>query len=623
MNKKNMIVLALLFSQVAAANMLNEHIEVIGQAPHYQRALLNILPAQQLIDESSFSADSVATLLDQSPIVNLNGQGGLFQSINIRGFARWRVQTLIEGIPIHTERRAGTAVEFIPPSFIGQAFVTQGAASTQLGSGAIGGGVDLVLSAPENNAVKLNWGQVADYREIQFEGKTNTDDTHWLVNHRHANNSEDARGNVIQDRFEQHSIALRHQLDAGRLREGLLLYSSANNIAKASADDPAKRFTLYPNNDHWLGKLDFDWLNATTYFHHAKQRTIVERPALRTNSIDNQFLDFGAQIHDDPRVGQYQLYWRAGVDARTNVQGFEQEISAQGDDVFARLTLDAEQWESFISAEFSRNFGQGTWIGGSRLAQQYQHDKLSQHSHYDTNLSAFAGYAHQFAPHWQWSTYVSQAYRVPSLTERYFDGSTPRGQVKGSLLLETETTLNAETSVSYRHGGFDVSITMFQQDIDDYIERIRVADDIRAYRNIDNATVSGGSYQGRYQFALMQLQWKIHFSGQWLHGENNSGQAIADISPTQHRLSVVALGDRSQGFVTLTHRHSSDHLVDGELPVSSVLIMDAGYQYQVNDRMQLAVNLTNVTNQDYVTSRDDLAPFAKSRDLNISCEFMF
>ncbi|GAB3035099.1 hypothetical protein GCM10027098_36360 [Bowmanella dokdonensis] len=608
---------------LASAEFLDDRIEVTEQAPHYQRSVSKVLPEQKAIDETSFSADSLATLLEQSPLVNLNGQGGLFQTVNIRGFARWRIQTLVEGVPIYTERRAGTAVEFIPPAFISQAYITQGAASTQLGSGAIGGGIDLILATPQQHALTYSYGHLADYREVQVQGNVADEGLSYLLNHRHANNSQDAKGDAILDRFEQQSIALRKRMDTGKLREGLLLYSSANNIAKASSDAPAKRITLYPANDHLLGKVQFDWLNTTFYLHDSKQLTLVDRPGKRVNRVSNDALDLGLQLNDELKYGQTLLSWRAGIDARTGVKVFEREVDSAGDETFARLNLDAQQWQAFVASEFVREAGQGTWVGGARLAQQYQHDNLFSHTSEDTNLSGFIGYAHTLNANWQWAGYLSHAYRVPSLTERYYDGTTPRGTVKGSVDLTTETAINAQTSLIYQSKAVGLSITLFEQNINDYIERVNQADDQFVYRNIASARVRGLSYQGGIEFNLSQLHWNLDVSGQWLEGVNPQGQRIADIPPAKHRLALTAFGERSQGFIALTHRQSSDELAEGELQLADATTIDAGYHYQLSDSLEISVNLTNLTNRQYVTARDDLAPFAKGRDLHLSVDYLF
>lgn len=614
------------------ASDIKDRIEVTGQLPSYQTSLSKVLPQQTVVDDTSFSSDSLATLLSQAPAINLNGQGGLFQTVNIRGFARWRIQTLVEGIPVYTERRAGTSVEFLPPSFIGQAYLTQGAASTQLGSGAIGGGLDLNIDVPQENQLKLGYGFNQDYRDITAKGalvhNTGQDSFSWMLNHRHANNSEDGSGEVIQDKFEHNSFTLRNRSSSGFVQDSFLMYSSANNIAKASADDPADRFTIYPENTHVLGKIVLDWHHASFYFHDAKLITDVTRPGSRINISQNDSLDLGVQLNDKFQIDNWLFHWRAGIDARTGVEAFERELSIQGIEAFARLNLDAEQWESSVSGDFSREYKNGIFIGGARLAYQYQDDKLSDQSQNDTNVSAFIGYGHQLNDTWQWSGYISNAYRVPSLTERYFNGTTPRGTVLGDADLETETAINIETSLAYETDDVSFSVSVFQQDINDYIERLRISADLRQYRNLESAEISGVNYQLQYEFDYPMFQtddlhWKINMGGQWLNGEDQDGNAVADISPAQHRFSVSAFGEASNGFIAMTYRQSSDEIVSGELPTDSVTTIDAGYTHQLNEKMQISLNVTNLTNNHYVTSRDDLAPFARGRDVHLSLGMSF
>jgi iron complex outermembrane receptor protein len=597
-----------------------DRIDVVGRVPAYQKALSNVLPQPYVLDETSFSSDSLATLLSQSPAINLNGQGGLFQTINIRGFARWRIQTLVEGIPIYTERRAGTAVEFLPPTFIGQAYITPGAASTQLGSGAMGGGIDLSLKQPKATELALGYGYQQNYKDINLQS-SDDDGLSWLLNHRHANNSDDAAGNQIQDGYEHTSIALRKRTDDSVIKETLLLYSYANDIAKASSDLPEDRFTLYPKNAHFLGKVIFDWHNLAVYFHDASLKTDVTRSGRRTNLLTNDALDIGVQLNDEFMLGDWSLHWRAGIDARTGVNAFERELDSNEREVFANTILDAKQMESFIAIDASVPTKTGTLVGGSRLAYQYQQDDISDDSQGDLNSSMFIGYAIPLNAAWKVSGYASTAYRVPSLTERYFNGSTPRGRVIGDVDLATETASNVDLNIQFQQGNFSSSVSLFQQNIDDYIERMTLSDELRQYRNLDSARIRGVNYQLEHTSTMAGLDLRVQLGGQWLTGEDQADNPLADITPAQHRFSLSISANKALGFIAVTHRQSSDDELAGELPVASVTTIDVGYSYQLNEATALQINLTNLTDRLYVTSRDDLAPFARGRDINISVRY--
>ena len=77
----------------------------------------------------------------------------------------------------------------------------------------------------------------------------------------------------------------------------------------------------------------------------------------------------------------------------------------------------------------------------------------------------------------------------------------------------------------------------------------------------------------------------------------------------------------ANGYIAITHRQASSEQVSGELPTSSVTTIDAGYHYEASEQLTLSLNIHNLTNRTYVTSRDDLAPFAKGRDVQLSVQY--
>ena len=97
--------------------------------------------------EENFSPVSVATsviqpsdnvapptdlteMVSQVPSVSENGQGGLFQTYSIRGVSRQRVLTLVSGMRIVSDRRAGTSGSFVDPQLMGSVDVLRGPSST-------------------------------------------------------------------------------------------------------------------------------------------------------------------------------------------------------------------------------------------------------------------------------------------------------------------------------------------------------------------------------------------------------------------------------------------------------------------------------------------------------------
>lgn len=71
---------------------------------------------------------SVADIIVSAPGADINGQGGLFQSYNIRGFSRARIKTEVNGVPIISDRQAGNSISFIPPELIYGVYLQKGQA---------------------------------------------------------------------------------------------------------------------------------------------------------------------------------------------------------------------------------------------------------------------------------------------------------------------------------------------------------------------------------------------------------------------------------------------------------------------------------------------------------------
>ena len=129
--------------------------------------------------------------------------------------------------------------------------------------------------------------------------------------------------------------------------------------------------------------------------------------------------------------------------------------------------------------------------------------------------------------------YVSSAFRNPSLTERFFAGETPRGTVIGSTKLQTESALNSQATFAYNSEQLQGAIDVFYQQIDNYIERQAIADDVLQYANLDSATIKGLSYQLSWQSKVNNIDATL--SGAWVNGRDELGNAIADIPADNHR----------------------------------------------------------------------------------------
>lgn len=590
-----------------------EKVTVIAQRPYYHDTLEKIFVQYRYDQSRLVSPTHVNDVLTQSPLISLNGQGGQIQNIQIRGFSRWRVQSLLDGVPVNSDRRAGASVGFVPPSFIDSAWVIPGAASTYLGSGAIGGAVNMLLAETGKHELALGWGSNQNLQEFGYSGYDDTTD--WKIAYRTANNSEDARGNTLFDSFNQTALFLRHRPESGALSEIWSLYSDNRDVGKSSSDYPQDRITTYPENTHWLGKATFALDNATgnVWWHQTMLDTHIVRPEQRINQSQSNALNIGADMGDKTKLAEWLVNWRMQINARRGVVIDERELTPEQQVVYQLQTLDASSLGLATVVDASRTYGSTSIAIGARVDALRQSSGRIDKSKY--NISGFAGVNQSLAPNWSTSIYVSSAFRNPTLTERFFQGETPRGTVLGNVNLDTEQSINIQGALSYNSVHVTGMLDVFYQNIDNYIERITSSNEAVRYANLKSATVQGASYQVTWQPFNTSLN--VQLSGAWIQGEDHNGNSIADIPAHHQRVDVAFDVNRWRFFTALLYRANKTAIGDGERTLSNVTTMDIGAHWQVTERVTLSGSWRNLTNQTFYVSADDRAAFAQGQSLQL------
>ncbi|NDW14228.1 TonB-dependent receptor [Alteromonas genovensis] len=648
-----------------------ENIVVKATRPYYHDTLERILPLYSYSQSTVAKGNSINDVLVQSPVISLNGQGGQIQNVSIRGFSRWRIQTLLNGVPIFSDRRAGASAGFIPPSWITQVSVVPGAASTYLGSGAIGGAVNLQIATPNEQNLyvgMLNNGETQEYGYEGFADSSltpNTDKRHaysgstdWKISYRNADNTQDANGNALFEQFEQTALFIRHQPEQSNITEAWSLFSHNSNVGKSSSDFPQDRITTYPKNTHWLGKVSavFDNMTSNVWWHQSQLDTQTLRPEARINESSSNAFDYGSDIGGRQRVGKWRVNWQAQLQGREGVRINESEtpitslgsqvtpeaaISAQAlsihalslralsiqalpaqvakTDAFNITTLDASEIGLAGVLDASRTFQKLSVAVGTRV--DWQRQSGSGQNIKKLNVSGFTGAIYALSPHWQASVYVSSAFRNPSLTERFFSGVTPRGTVLGNQRLDTEQSVNIQGGISYKNNCLLATTEVFSQNIHHYIERIEISEDVLEYVNLDSATINGLSYTANW--APHKSKLSLQLSGAWIKGEDESGNVIADIPAHNHRLTAEYQVGTIRFFSNVLYRASKTHVADGERSLDSVVTLDIGASLPFNNKVNGRVSIRNFTNQLFYVSADDRAAFAQGRSIQFALRFLF
>ena len=223
----------------------------------------------------------------------------------------------------------------------------------------------------------------------------------------------------------------------------------------------------------------------------------------------------------------------------------------------------------------------------------------------------------QLTSAWDLTLELGSAYRLPTLSELYFEGETPRGRLLGNNALQSEETVGAQLTLLYDVGDTAFEVTASANRVDRYIERILLTDGLESYRNLDSGDLWGidGQIQRRNNNVEHTLSW------QWQHGESSTGETIADLPPpsvryaTSWRRSSYALG------MDLRYRFSRNRSGPGELALGSAMIFAVSAEWMINPKWTVKTSVTNGLNKNYRTSAALQAPFDAGRAINMKIDW--
>lgn len=558
---------------------------------------------------------SLADLAQLQPSIALAGQGGLLQTVSIRGISGQQVANFWSNLPILSDRRAGTAASFIDPMMLGTLEILRGPSSVYYGNGAGGGVLQLAPHRPEGLEAQLQWGSEGD-ENLQYLGAGN-DSWTVAVSRRGADDSKTADGDPLNSEFEQYNLQLAGRFElAGREAEFEQLVSEGRDIGKSNARFPA-RITDYPEERHWLGELSVvlqeDW-NASLYYHYQELDTRVERPGERVDEVESESFDWGARLVNERELGRADFNWGLEYFGRRGVESRERESSLATGDSTRQQTLDAEQDGVDLFADAFRQFGAVGLAAGLRWAwQDQQADR--QGSTDDHALSGFLRADWQLDEQWLWSLEFARGTRFAGVSERFFSGTTGRGQVLGNPGLDPEETLGLDLGVSWRGQRAQFELHLYGMRIDDYIERVDVDEDLQTFLNLTEGEIIGAEALGSIE---LWDGWTLDLGGQVLEAEDDDGTPLADaVAPSAFAALRADRGPWS-GALRFEYRFSENDVAPADAPLDSARLLRASLGRELGNGLRLDLWGRNLLDDSYRLGSDSLATEAPERSVGIT-----
>jgi iron complex outermembrane receptor protein len=593
-----------------------EEVIVSGKADPRLSSLLTGTEVRSISEDEQITASlSPASLAEAIPGVSMNGQGGLFQSYSLRGFSRWRIRTEISGVPILTDRRAGNSLSFLAPGLIDTIRVNMGPASSLYGSGAMGGVMNVSLARPTETSLRVGVSSMGNAYDMLFKTPV-SERTALVTSFRSANSSKSGNDTRLNTSYEQSMV---YASDEGHLGQATVtteaFISNGRDIGKSTALFPNSRVTDYPQDDHRLVNVRMTTPNQwffQAYGHHQDWSSHIQRINERQNTSFYSSTTIGGLVSHSRRTSHYSE--RYGLDAtrRYDVDIVEQSERPGESKTSSSVVAGGSEWSTGL-------FWERTWyMDGLALQAGLRADKAeanvasSSRARSDLNLQIKADF--QLTPDLALRAELGSGYRLPTLSELYFEGETPRGRLIGNEELLSEETVGAQFTLVYEGSATAFEITASANQVDNYIERVAVSPGLESYRNLSSGDIRGidGQVTWRGDKSNHTLSWQSY------EGESALGEFIADLPPPTLRYAATRqLSGYSLGM-DLRYRFSRRNVGPGEAPIASAVVLGVSATWNISRQWSARTSITNSLNRNYRTSASVNAPLEMGRAININ-----
>jgi outer membrane receptor protein involved in Fe transport len=335
--------------------------------------------------------------------------------------------------------------------------------------------------------------------------------------------------------------------------------------------------------------------------------------------------DFSVRVTGERNGAAYRL--KAGIDlnGRFDLHALDSvELipdAGPGSTASSVSIDDARRLDTGLFLEGGRKLQAGRWnlSGGLRLdsiTTSNSGGTFGDRSTSNQNISGFA------ATRWHpgngktgISLQVARGFRDPSLSSRYFQGTTARGMITGNPDLKPETSLQFDLAVRTRLGATGLAVYAYHYQIRDLIERFEIVEDQFSFRNRDELNLRGLEVEADFDLAG---RWTAQAMAGWARGELTDGSRPNDV-PTSTAGLTVQRGFGESGWFRLgaLYRFRDDQPGATEQVVPGHLVLDGAVGWDPSARWSIRLILRNLADHEHLDSADRRAPHAVGRTVSV------
>lgn len=565
---------------------------VVVTANRVPTPLSKVLSDVTVLDRSDIERQGSGGLVDllrrmPGAEFSRNGGPGGTTSFYLRGAENRFTAVLIDGVRVDSQSTGGAPWEAIPLSQIDRIEIVRGPLSTLYGSDAIAGVVQ-IFTRRGQQGLQADAQVGAGSRGLgQAQASVGGGNEHWDASVGFASEYSKGFDSTVRsstnspddDGYQTHTVNGRlgfkpnadHRLEVSALSSRWDTRYDASRFPRA--------------DDHSMRELDTTALNW-----QARWNTLWNSRLQLTESDERYETGPSSLYKTHTKINTYS--WQH--DVVLGVHAFH-AVAERREDKLVNTSLVASPTRGSGDRTLdSLGLGYGLDLGAFSLQLNARQDDDSEFGRHGTG-SAAAGW--RFAKGWQWRAAVGQAFRVPTLFQRFSQ--------YGQAALRPETSLNHETGIDYRQGDTAFGATLYRNEVEDMITFGTAGvcvNPTNCYRNTAEALLKGLTLHGETVLAKVRLSASVDLQSP---KDVNTGKLLA--RRARQHASVRAdtdLGAWTLGAEVLASGYRYNNAANTaaqKLGGYALLNLDA--QYRINKDWRLLMRLDNALDKDYQTAQ--------------------
>jgi vitamin B12 transporter len=579
----------------------------------------NVIADTTIITEEEIEragSSSLQELLQRQPGIEISNTGGMGKvtTIGIRGTSSTHSIILIDGMRINAATSGFTAIEHIPLSQIEKIEILRGPASSLYGQDGIGGVIQIFTKKGVDGFKPYIGIGYGSYNTANFQSgiRGGNNQTTYAINFA-AMNTNGFSAFIPNPSKDINNTA---NLD----KDGYSNYSLSSSINHKLNQDYSIDLQYFLSK----GKNKFDNQFAdfspfVDYKNETKQESYAIDLQGQVNKIWQSSIKIGQSIDKyldkqkwNPNIGTYGAVDSTLQDLyKTNQNQFtwQNNITLPKGSITFLYDFLKQKIKTTDLYEKTQRTNHGIMIGYGVIENKHNFQtnfRKDFNSAYDDAVTGNIGYAYSINSNWTIASSYGTAFVSPSFNYLYSLADT---YALGNPNLKPERSKNIEASIRYRDESGSLSLTLFQNKIDDFIIYSNPYPDAgsrTSTQNLNKVEIQGFTISGDQFFGHFQVKGSIT-------AQSPKNEDTDKYLPRR----ATALGNLNVNYyigywnIGIEETFSDKRFDDKEntVKLSGYALTNIVADYKMNDKLKLNLRLNNVFDKDYSLAAEGSSGF--------------